>query len=127
MQDFRNIIAWQRAHELALAVYRCTQEFPREERFAMQSQIRRAALSVPANIAEGSSRKSDKDFCRFLEIAMGSLKELQYFALLAADLHYFSADRKSELETSIGQVFGPLSGLIKRLEASSLKPLASSL
>jgi len=126
MQDFKNIIAWQRAHELALMVYRHTQSFPGEERFAMQSQMRRAASSIPANIAEGSSRKSDKDFLRFLEIAAGSLKELQYFVILATDLHYLNAETRSDLESAIGHAFAPLSGLMKRLDAPSLKPQAAS-
>ena len=124
MQDFRNIIAWQRAHELTLMVYRNTRHFPVEERFAMQSQMRRAAFSVPANIAKDSSRKSDRDFARFLEIGLGSLKELQYFVMLAADLRYLDDEAKTAIETAIGQTFAPLSGLMKKLEgsSSSLKP-----
>ena len=125
MQDFKNIIAWQRAHELTLSVYKCTQGFPVEERFAMQSQMRRASLSIAANIAEGSSRRSERDFLRFLEIATGSLKELQYFILLANEIGYISTDLKAELEHSAGQTFAPLSGLMKRLESGT--PQTSSL
>jgi four helix bundle protein len=124
MQDFRNIVAWQRAHELTLAVYLHTRILPNEERFAMQSQMRRAAFSVPANIAEGSSRRSDRDFLRFLEIAAGSLKELQYFVILAKDLGYFSIQLKAELEAQMGQTFAPLIGLMKHLDVST--PQASS-
>lgn len=124
MQDFRNIVAWQRAHELTLAVYQHTRSFPNEERFAMQSQMRRAASSAPANIAEGSSRRSDRDFLRFLEIAAGSLKELQYFIILATDLGYFSNQLKTELDAQLGQAFAPLLGLMKHLEAAP--PQASS-
>ena len=124
MQDFKNIVAWQRAHELTLAIHKHTRTFPNEERFAMQSQMRRAAFSIPANIAEGSSRRSDRDFFRFLEIAVGSLKELQYFVILATDLGYFSIQLKAELEAQMGQTFAPLIGLMKHLETSL--PQASS-
>lgn len=124
MQDFRNIVAWQRDHELTLAVYQHTRTFPNEERFAMQSQMRRAAFSIPANIAEGSSRRSDRDFFCFLEIAASSLKELQYFVLLATDLGNFSVQLKTELEAQMGQTFAPLIGLMKPIETSP--PQASS-
>ena len=129
MQDYKNIFAWQRAHELTLMVYQYTQAFPAAERYGMQSQMRRAAYSVPSNIAEGSSRKSDNDFRRFLEIALGSLKELQYFVLLATDLTYLTPNAQATLDAAIGQVFAPLSGFIKRLDApaSSHQPQALSL
>ncbi len=88
MRDYKKIKAWELAHQLALNVYRSTAHFPVSEQFGITSQLRRAASSVPANIAEGSGRTTDKDFLRFLDIALGSLKETEYFLLLSNELNY---------------------------------------
>jgi four helix bundle protein len=86
MQDFRNLLVWQKSHELVLEIYRISRDFPREELFGLTSQMRRCAVSVPSNIAEGCGRGSDPDFARFLIIAMGSCSELEYQVLLSRDL-----------------------------------------
>ncbi len=78
MKDFRELKVWAKAHELTLALYPITKEFPREELYGLTSQIRRACLSVPTNIAEACGRFSDADFARFLTISMGSATELEY-------------------------------------------------
>ena len=83
---YRDLVAWKRSHELTLVVYKQTQRFPAEERFGMTSQLRRASYSVPTNIAEGSGRETNKDYLRFLIIALSSLKETEYFLLLPCDL-----------------------------------------
>ena len=83
MQSFRNLKVWEKAHRLTLDVYRSTKMFPRDETYGLTSQIRRAAGSIGANIAEGSCRKGDCEFSRFLQIAMGSASELEYHLLLA--------------------------------------------
>ena len=88
MKDFRGLSVWQRAHSVALSVYRCTKDFPREETYGMTSQMRRCSSSVAANIAEGCGRPGNAEFARFLGIAMGSASELEYFLLLARDLEY---------------------------------------
>lgn len=88
MGDYRKVAVWARAHRLTLDVYRITREFPQDERFELRSQLRRAASSVPANIAEGCGRNSDAELARFLVIALGSLTELDYHLLLAHDLGY---------------------------------------
>jgi four helix bundle protein len=82
-QDFRNLVVWQKSHELVLDVYRISRDFPREELFGLTSQIRRCAVSIPLNMAEGCGRGSDPDFARFLVIAMGSSSELEYQLLLS--------------------------------------------
>jgi len=77
MKDFRNLKAWEKAHQLTLKIYKVTEEFPREELYGLTSQIRRACVSIPTNIAEGCVRSSDADFSRFLYIALGSTSELE--------------------------------------------------
>lgn len=86
--NFKDIIAWQKAHELVLSVYRVTRTFPDSERYALSSQFRRAAVSIPANIVEGTKKLSKADKLRFLNIAQGSLEECRYYILLSKDLQY---------------------------------------
>lgn len=88
MQDVKKLAVWQKSYQLALDVYRFSQHFPREEAYGLTSQARRAAVSVPANIAEGSGKSTQCEFARFLDMAMGSLSELECCFELAHDLHY---------------------------------------
>ena len=88
MQDFKNLQVWQKSHALVLDVYAKTANFPPSELYGLVSQIRRAAVSSPSNIAEGSSRGGDKEFAQFLRIACGSTSELGYLFILVADLAY---------------------------------------
>jgi len=90
-RSFRDLVVWKRGHELALAVYRVTASFPVAERYGLAAQMRRAAVSIPANIAEGFARQGRADKGRFLNIAQGSLEELRYYFILAADLGYSSS------------------------------------
>jgi len=92
MQDFTKLTVWKRAHEVALEVYSATKSFPREERWGLTAQLRRSAVSVPSNVAEGSGRRSAADFARFLSIAVGSASELEYQLLVARDLGYLTHD-----------------------------------
>ena len=86
MQDFRKLVVWQKSHAVTLAVYRFTKAFPADERFGLTSQMRRAASSIGANLAEGSSRGSDTDFARFVQISVGSASEMECHLMLARDL-----------------------------------------
>jgi four helix bundle protein len=86
--SFRDLIVWQKSHALALHVYRVSARYPKTELYGLTSQVRRAAASVPANIAEGFKRASRADKARMLNIAQGSLEELRYYVLLANDLGY---------------------------------------
>jgi four helix bundle protein len=121
-RDYSKIIAWQRAHQLVLRIYQQTKTFPSEERFALIDQMRRAAYSVPANIAEGTGRDSQKDYLRYLVMALGSLKELEYFLLLSKDLGYISADGHLGLLADVRSVASPLQGLIKSVKAEIAVP-----
>ena len=86
--QFQNIVAWQRAHEFVLLVYRTTKSFPNYEKFGLCSQFQRAAVSIPANIAEGYKKLSRVDKLRFFNIAQGSLEECRYYIILSKDLGY---------------------------------------
>jgi four helix bundle protein len=86
MMPFERFTAWQKCHELALAVYRATRDWPREETYSLTSQARRAAYSAAANIAEGSAKQGAREFRRFLDMSVGSLNELSYILRLARDL-----------------------------------------
>lgn len=116
MRDFRKIIAWQLSDEFTVAIYRETKSFPREEIYGLTSQIRRAAYSVPANIAEGASRSSVKDYLHFLYVARGSNSEAQYFTHLAHRLQYLSSEDYDRLHTQAQEVGRTLNGLIKSVE-----------
>ncbi len=87
-RSFQNLLVWQKAHALVLAIYRLTAAFPKQETYGLVPQMRRAAVSVPANIAEGFRRRSKQDKVRFLNIAEASLEETRYFLILARDLEY---------------------------------------
>lgn len=116
IRNYKKIIAWQKSHAITLSVYRITKNFPADERFGITSQLRRAAYGVPSNIAEGSGRDSNRDYLRFLYISLASLKETEYFLLLAHDLGYISdADFEAHTE-DVNVAFGVLSGLIKAVK-----------
>jgi four helix bundle protein len=115
-RDYRKIIAWQRAHELTLTTYRLTQRFPKHEMFGLTSQLRRAAVGAGANIVEGASRDSIKEYLHFLHIAFGSSKEAEYLAMLAHDLRYLDDSQYAGLTESQDQAISTLYGLIKSVE-----------
>lgn len=116
MQDFHNLKVWQKGHELTLSVYRQTAAFPKHELFALTSQMRRAAASIPTTMAEGCGRGSDAEFGRFLQIAMGSASELEYQLLLSHELGYLSADAHAVLIRDVKEIKRMLSALIGRVK-----------
>ena len=119
MRDYTKIKAWQLADDLTVAIYKATGAFPREEQYALTSQLRRAAYSVPSNIAEGSARETQKDYLHFLHIARGSLTEAQYFVHLSSRLGYLAADERARLMNEIEAVFRTLHGLIRAVEVEA--------
>ena len=98
---FQRVIAWQKAHEFVLLVYRISKQFPEDERFGLTSQLRRAAVSIEANIAEGYRKLSKQDKLRFLNIAQGSLEECRDYHILIKDLNYINDDEFEEMRLSI--------------------------
>ncbi len=119
MQDFRKLKVWQDSHALVRDLYEASGGFPARERYGLTSQLRRAAVSVPTNIAEGCGRNSRRDFSRFLQIAMGSASEVEYLLLLARDLDYLSLDRHGALEARVTEIKRMLTAFMKRLDESN--------
>jgi four helix bundle protein len=120
MQGFRQLIVWQKAHELTIEIYEAIAQFPREELYGLTSQIKRAAASIGANIAEGCGRGSDADFARFLLISMGSASELEYHLLLARDLGFLPKDVYERLNARTTEVKRMLASLISRTRTRSV-------
>jgi four helix bundle protein len=117
VKDYRKLEVWRRSHALALEVYRLTRPFPKEELFGLTSQLRRASVSVAANLAEGCGRDSDAELRRFLEIAHGSASEVEYHLLLARDLNLLSADAYQGVADEISQIKRMLGSLARKLKA----------
>lgn len=116
LKDFKNLQVWRKAHEVTLDVYRATQSFPQEERYGLTSQLRRAASSVGANIAEGCGRRSDGELTRFLQIARGSASELEYHLLLSRDLNLIAPASFQPLQRRVTEVQRMLTGLVQRVQ-----------
>ena len=116
MQRFTDLKVWQRSHELTLKVYRLTASFPSAERFGLISQLRRAAASVPTNIAEGSKRQSNQEYARSLNIAEGSLVETEYLLMLSRDLGFLPRGSSETLLKEITEIARMLHGLRKKVE-----------
>ncbi|MDO8690704.1 MAG: four helix bundle protein [Dehalococcoidia bacterium] len=114
-QGFKQLVAWQKGYQLSLDIYKATGTFPSTETYGLASQMRRAAVSIPANIAEGYNRQYRKEYLQFLSIASGSLAELETYLLLARDLGYLQRDRFNPLDDVRKDVGRVLSGLIKSL------------
>ena len=121
MGDFKRLEVWRLAHVLTLEVYRVTRAFPPAERFGLKAQIRRAAISIPSNIAEGGGRTGDRELVRFLRIARGSAAELEYQLLLAQDLGLIDPDTHAGLRADAQRVNRMLLGLIRHLSLSRPK------
>jgi len=116
LKNFKELKVWQKAYKLCLELYRITKNFPTEEKYGLSSQMRRAAISIPSNIAEGYGRKTIPDYVRCLYIAYGSTCELETQTLLSWDLDYLNEDNKNSLLEKINAVERMLMALIKSLE-----------
>lgn len=116
MRDYRKLRAFELADELAVAVYRCTQKFPQEERFGLTSQMRRCAVSIASNIVEGCARSSHADYLRFLDIAYGSVCELEYQTSLATRLGFLDSEPASEINQKCSEAARVINALINSLK-----------
>ncbi len=115
MRNFKDLIVWKKAHENALIIYELTKSFPKEEQYGITSQLRRASVSIPTNIAEGSGKFTQKDFANFLQISLGSSHETEYLILLSFDLKYINEYDYKNLNQSINEVKAMLISLIKKV------------
>ncbi len=121
-RSYRELLVWQKAKALAGQIYKDTEQFPKAETYGLTSQIRRAAVSVASNIAEGQGRLTSGEFLHFLGQARGSLLELDTQLAIALDLNYLKADRHEVLDHETYQVLGLLNRLIESLRKKPLKP-----
>jgi len=120
MQRFTELKVWQRGHALVLSVYRMTTGFPLNERYGLTSQVRRAALSVPTNIAEGSKRITSQEYARFLNIAEASLAETEYLLMVSRDLGYITTIMADKAFLEISELSRMLHGLRKNVEVAAV-------
>jgi len=115
MRDFRELRVWEKAHVFTLAIYKISANFPEHERFGITAQIRRAAASIPTNIAEGCGRESEKELARFMSIAAGSATEVEYQLLLASDLGYLGKDLYAQLNNDVNELKRMLNAFMQKL------------
>ena len=115
MQDFRNLKVWQRAHELALLVYRITADFPKDEVFGLRHSLRKSAIDIPALIAEGCGKPNDTELSRSISAAVAVAYRLEYQILMAKDLEFINAEVHNSLETELTEVKKMLNGFNRRL------------
>ncbi len=111
-KSFEDLIVWQKAHQFVLEVYKLTEKFPKTEIYGLTSQFRRAAISIPANTAEGFKKKGKADKARFLNIAQGSLEECRYYLILSKDLGYCDSTRLNEKISEVSKLLQAYMGSI---------------
>lgn len=119
MQDYKELKVWEKAHKFTLGVYEASKAFPKDELYSLTNQLRRAASSIPANIAEGSGKNTQAEFAHFLNIALGSANESEYFLILSRDLNYLNPNKFNELYDSINEIKAMLISLINKVRATS--------
>lgn len=120
-RNYQDLVAWQKAMDLAVAIYAATTAFPAEERYGLTSQLRRASVSIPSNIAEGQGRGTKLDFRRLLRIVHGSLRELETQTILARRLRFLQEGASEDLLRRAGEVGRLITGLSQSLERSGIE------
>ena len=114
-RDYKKLKVWELSHKLVVKVYIVTEKFPKAELFGLTSQMRRSAVSIPANIVEGTARKSQKEYIHFLVTALGSASELDYYIYLAKELKYIQDSNYEELRKDCKEVIRMIQGLIQKI------------
>jgi four helix bundle protein len=122
MQDFRKLNVWQASRQLVKELYRLTLTLPREEDFGLRTQMRRACVSICSNIAEGCGRRGDREFRRYLDVAMGSACELECELVLCADLQFMEEAQQRDVFERLVEIKRMLSGLIRQLRLQKPRP-----
>lgn len=117
MKPHKNLVVWNRSFQFVKALYEATGSYPSDEKFGLTSQIRRAGVSVPVNIAEGAARKSKREFIQFLHISWGSISELDTLLLLSKELDYLSINKYERLNNQLEEISKMLFGLIQKCKA----------
>ena len=117
MRDFHKLRVWEKSHKIALEIYKITRSFPKEEVYGLTSQMRRAAVSIPTNIAEGCGRGSNPDLLRFLHISMGSASELEYLLQLSNDLKYLDQNNFDRLNEDVTNSRRMLNSFIQTIKS----------
>ncbi|MCT2562968.1 four helix bundle protein [Chryseobacterium herbae] len=116
MANFKELLVWQKSIDFVTEIYKITGSFPKDEMYGLISQIRRASVSIPSNIAEGNSRRSKPDYLQFLKIARGSCAEVETQLIISKNLNYFSEENYKKLNEDIIEISKMLNGLINSLE-----------
>ncbi|WP_182870212.1 four helix bundle protein [Stieleria mannarensis] len=119
MRDHRKLRAFELADQLVMSVYSATRTFPKDEMFGLTSQLRRASVSIASNIVEGCARNSEADFLRFLDMAFGSIREVEYQLTIAKRLEYTSSDAAEQLASQADETARVLAGLIRSLRSTA--------
>jgi four helix bundle protein len=117
METHKNLLVWQKSISFVTAIYELTRTFPKEEIYCLISQLRRAAISIPSNIAEGSARKNTKEFIQFLHVSLGSAAELETQLIISVNLGYIDNQTSISLQNELEEIFKMLSGLIRSLKS----------
>lgn len=115
MKDYKKLVVWEKAHKLVLSIYRNTNGFPKEEQYGLVSQIRRAAVSTPTNIAEGCGKYSQQDFAKYLQNALGSAQEVEYLSFLSFELNHLDQKIYNILHKDINEIKAMLISLIQKV------------
>ena len=124
MGDFKKLDVWQASHKVVCEIYRETTSFPKTETYGLTAQLRRSAASIPANLAEGSGRRGDTEFSRFVRISLGSATELEYHLILARDVGFMPTLQFESLSAQVLRVQDMLAGLYRTLRKSPSPPIA---
>ena len=122
MRDFRTLKVWHKAHELTIAVYKASADFPKAEIYGLTGQLRRASASIAANLAEGCGRSGDAELARFVQIAMGSASEAEYHLLLASDLGFLEESEHKQLDDRVTEIKRMLTSFLQTLRNKEDRP-----